>query len=815
VKKNKMITRSSISLFGSTAIASFWTYFVLKSLKLSSGEDKLLIDLVFSLSFGLTVTSMFYTAFYRGMFLKNQHILSDPRTLVGDACLAQGIAVLLYLSGIVTSGVLYPTIIGLQSITTWLSFRVAIKGFKIQEYHSRIIPRIAAGSIIVFGLLAWPLRNFWPVDNILVAAAIWQASMHAIALIGISCWFSLGSKYRLDPQSILNSYRLRLDSENDEFSPWHTSILTAILQASVIAIGAAANKSYSPTYPFVGAITFQILFIPALIDAWHELAKVGGDHEALQSISRLTMQSARKLLLRHNQPKDSWAATIGIKTSVITIEHDIDNLLAGSIPANLFRIRNEETNNFVSRLTKNKSLAIQAQSEKIICTIDPELSVRPCVDALNLCATLYLDVGSLLERRMAGLISLLPIVNPGLSEAIKTQTALSALKQTKWFFYFDFNWVDQSIVSSAASSRYGIDQENLSPEVRVALINQMRQTHAVGNFVWIGKSAHERLLREAPNLASIMEAHSFRLNDGRELLMFSIRFEHLVPRLQRYYGLDDVRAEVVDFEPSLNAKRLLNILALQIANASSDVDILRIVEAVASYRWRGFKEKDQALNLLLSIFQKSKDDPKLVIKLAEKLNSAISRVGYPSQIMNQAQIYKLQQRDLIKLRATALDLNNPRFEEAWVTLANLDYTFFSAGDLKVIREILTTVVKRVEMVRQPVVHAKMIDCAVSLIQRSTPAGAQADLDLLMRIIDAMIHAKVGAESLAFAIDTISFINEVTGRKAQLSQKAVKFFDSLSAAQTKSSNAWFQSVSSRWQEYLSQQKENPHATKKVS
>jgi len=79
----------------------------------------------------------------------------------------------------------------------------------------------------------------------------------------------------------------------------------------------------------------------------------------------------------------------------------------------------------------------------------------------------------------------------------------------------------------------------------------------------------------------------------------------------------------------------------------------------------------------------------------------------------------------------------------------------------------------------------------------------------------MVTAKVGAESLAFAIDTISFINEVTGNKVQLSSKATKFFDTLSATQSKSSNAWFQSVSSRWQEYLSQQKENPHATKKVS
>ena len=43
--------------------------------------------------------------------------------------------------------------------------------------------------------------------------------------------------------------------------------------------------------------------------------------------------------------------------------------------------------------------------------IDPEPAVRPCIDALKMFACLYLDAGPLVERRIKGLVSLLPIVD--------------------------------------------------------------------------------------------------------------------------------------------------------------------------------------------------------------------------------------------------------------------------------------------------------------------------------------------------------------------------------------------------------------------
>ena len=105
-------------------------------------------------------------------------------------------------------------------------------------------------------------------------------------------------------------------------------------------------------------------------------------------------------------------ATVGLKTTSFTIDHDPESQVTQSIPATLLRIRNDEITNMVNQITQRQTLYLNNVGQKIIGTFDPEQSARPCVDALNLFATLYLDAGPIIERRISGLVSLLPIVNP-------------------------------------------------------------------------------------------------------------------------------------------------------------------------------------------------------------------------------------------------------------------------------------------------------------------------------------------------------------------------------------------------------------------
>jgi hypothetical protein len=444
--------------------------------------------------------------------------------------------------------------------------------------------------------------------------------------------------------------------------------------------------------------------------------------------------------------------------------------------------------------------------------------MRPCVDALNLCATLYLDAGSLVERRLSGLVSLLPLVNQGLADVIKIENLMPTLKKSQWFFHFDYNWVDQSIVNSQASSRYGIHLEPINPEARIAMLEYMRRTHSVGNFIWVGKDAHDRLLQEAPNLTTIMEAHTIKVSVDHDLLVFAIKFEHLIPRLQRYYGLDNTRAKIIDFEPGPEAQRLLSIMSLQVQSSKTTHDKLRIIDSITSYSWRGFKEKDQALKLLLKIYQAEilgtngrSANSATSDSIIKALGTAVTTIGYPSQMLNQAQLYKLELRELTKLRAAALNPHSMRFEESWVLLGNLDYRRHSSEEVNTVREILGDAIRDRNIMKTALVQGKLIDTSVALIRRGIKAELNTDLKLLVKITESMLLANAGAESLSLALDAFTFVAQMTESPATLSDAISQYLDAMLKSPD-ISDAWSQSLKNRWQEYRPKYMTDPSGRK---
>ena len=808
MRAKELLSPSIITLLVAICASVSVTYVVINNAAILPSPVNESIALIIALAFGTAIPASFYAAFHHGLFMKKMNPFSDPRSLISELSLVQIMAVLLYNAHRIDTPVFYTATVTLQSWATWLSFSIAINGIKIPTKFSAKVPWIAAATVAGFGFLAFPVRNFWPTENLLIACGVWQAAVHIVGLSFTLGWFALHPRFRLDQNSVMNSIRLRIDNENKRVSEWTSSFLTALIQMGSILSIAAIIKYQETTYPLVLAISAPFLYLPSLVDAWTRLDQVGTDQERLQAFSRLTVQSARNLLTRHNQGKDNWAATVGLRTTTFTIDHDPESTIGKKIPATLARIRNEEIAAFVNQIMKDKTLSVNSISQKILGSIDPEHSIRPCVDALNLCATLYLDAGALVERRISGLMSLLPLVNQGLADIINLESLLPILTKTQWFFHFDYNWVDQSIVSTQKSSRYGIHLEPISPEARIAMLDFMRRTHSIGNFIWVGKDAHDRLLQEAPNLTTIMEPHTINVTSENDLLVFSIKFEHLIPRLQRYYGLDDTRAKVIDFEPGAEAQRLLSIMSLQTQNSKTPQEKLRIIESIASYTWRGFKEKDQALKLLLKIYlseaaQNAGESQKapgfeLILKT---LRAAVTTIGYPSQILNQAQLYKTQLRDLTNLRANALDPHSARFEEAWVLLGNLDYQRHTAEDAKTVREILGDALRNKSIMKTSLVQGKLIDTTVSLIRRGVSDELNTDTKMLVKITEAMLLAKAGAESLSLALDAFAFVAQTTGIPVQMSDEIIQYLDAILKTPG-NSDAWNQSLKNRWQEYRS-------------
>ena len=780
---------------------------LIRTLKLSPTGGSIFMESVAAIIYSMATCGSLVMLFHYGVMFQRTNLLADADRLLPMTCISQGMAFIFFHAGLMTPNVFFMTTIGIQTLTTWLGFRFALKDYKMSDRYSKAISLSAPAVMIFYGIISSHLRNFYSLDQIIIGSAIFQGILHGLGLIAVATWFSIHPSHKLDPDSIWRSHEYRQGNAPEKISSFNGMIIAGIAQCIAVSLTAYSYKIFELGYPWVTAITCQLLFLPAFIHIWREVSSIGADNEALRDVSKLTLASARQMLLRHSKKRDSWAATLGLKTSSITIEHDAEGLLKEHLPATLLRIRSEEANNFVNQLVVDQTIDIHLQSDKITCVLDPEKSLRPCLDSLKLCASLYLDGGALLERRLANLISLFPIVNPGLAEILKPDTTLSILKRARWFFYFDYSWTDQSVVSYSSHSRYRIQVDQLSPAARMDLVQHMRKTHALGNYVWLGLEAHSKILQEAPILGSITTPHPITGLGGKDLLVFSIKFEELVPRLQRYYGLDDFRRRIIDFEPSHNTQKLLNLLTLQINNAHREADLARITEVIASFKWRGFKEKDQALSLLLSIFDKAirnKNNQNLNElsrqNLLAKLTEAIAGIGYPSQIINQAYVSKAEQRHLANLQTIALDPNHIRHLESWATISNLDYNRMQPSELNSIEKIIKIAISRADIFRVDAAHARIIDCVLAIFKARSRKGETLEIDLLMDALEKLVCLKVSCQSFSLALDALAFVGQLKGESIQIPPAIHRYFDGFTVGQQDNPDNWRQSFVNRWLEY---------------
>jgi hypothetical protein len=358
--------------------------------------------------------------------------------------------------------------------------------------------------------------------------------------------------------------------------------------------------------------------------------------------------------------------------------------------------------------------------------------------------------------------------------------------------------------------------DQLSPEVRLNLLSHMRNIHGMGNFIWFSSQAQQRLIQELPSISQILTPHEITITNGDPILMFSVKFEELIPRLQRYYALDELRERIVDFEPSQDSQKLLNILSLQITNASKDSELARIIDVLSSFNWRGFKEKDLALRLLLSINERLKnfyesgsitDDIRKVI--FTKLGEAISIIGYPSQIINQAHLYKVEIRNLERLKVSALDPKHLSFIESWITLASIDYRRFSDEEFSVLKMIIKSAAKRSDIMLSTTIQGRVLECVSNLIMVQTKSGQEIDRELLTNVMSSIVELNGNFETASLLIDTLTFASRTIGGPIDLPEKLFEYFENLSQQNTGHVTYWQQSVMNSWLEFKTTQQRQRH------
>jgi len=536
-----------------------------------------------------------------------------------------------------------------------------------------------------------------------------------------------------------------------------------------------------------------------------------------KQIARLTTSSARQFLHRHGGGQNAWAAIVGIKTTNFTIDHDVDGQLQTALPVSLLQIRSEEIQRCVTDVLGPLNLHTQASSHRVLGAVNAENSLHPCIDTLKMFACMYLDAAPRVERRLKGLISLLPIIDPGLARILKPEQFAALINRNKWFFHFDFSWLDQQMSYSSSDLRYQVQLSTLSDQTRLAMTDYLEKTGGIGNLVWMGPEARARLLQEAPSMASVIETCPVpRLGPvgrGDEFLMFTIKFEQLIPRLQRYFNFDESRSSLLDFEPNAESLRLHRLLAVQLSQAKSLDGILSTLGQIKTVPWRGFREKDNALQLILAAHDrlvqiltpteslaesKSKE-----IQLAHReLMEAVRIIGYPSQILHNAQMNKIALRDVDRLLSVAGNSNDPRFSEAWLVLATADFQRQPKDHRLQILNFINTALSGKTLTKDNLIRGKALD-AIGSLARS------ADTDELPHIANVLEKgytnfAKYDAsiELCCHLLDTHLYIENMNIGRLSISELSKAAFVNHIADLTirfGEQNHEIAALQSRWQE----------------
>jgi hypothetical protein len=679
-------------------------------------------------------------------------------------------------------------------------------------------PPIVAGAIMAgYALIGFVGQNFIALETVARTLSLLRDAAILLAPAVVLACTGLYKPLRLDAKSIAGSIRLRLPSREATGTGLRTfalclggGIVDLGVNAVLWAAGGAAEQN-----PLLALGSFSFAWLGLVGASLLDLAAFTSEQKHGSVTARLATSSARRFLKRHLTEQQAWAATVGLKTSSFNIDHDPGSVLHQELPASIMQIRAEEIQRCVADVLGPMYLHSSAFGQRLFGALDPEVSVRPCVDALKMFAALYLDAGPLVERRIKGLASLLPIVDPGLAKILRHKDISSLIRRNLWFFYFDFGWIDQHVIHTPRSTRYDVRIATLSSRIRHSMIEHLEKTGGIGNYVWLGPEARDRLIQEAPTLKNIIEACPIPGGAGGadELLMFVIKFEQLIPRLQRYFDLDSMRRVILDFEPSPESARLLNLLGLQIAKTRTPEEVLEVLASITTVPWKGFKEKDHALQLILHAYDAlsakvaggqplyDSSEPKHRA-LYDKILDAVRLVGYPSQILHAAQQRKIALRDVATLRDAAANPGDPRFHEAWLMLSATDFSRHAPEQRKALLEFLRDLDRRAALTSQRIVQIKAVDAVASLGR----AAGEAELLLLREAFNRLggwfAQRAVDPDICCLYLDAHTFLATAHEGRLELSREVVEGLDryfkrlgeTLGASDPK-----LIAVNSRWQE----------------
>lgn len=426
----------------------------------------------------------------------------------------------------------------------------------------------------------------------------------------------------------------------------------------------------------------SLAWIPALLQQLRHWQQAQLLPRNIRSPWQSTGGRAEQFLKQHHLPRAAQETWLGLRTAIIMIDHDPHEDCRVHLPALLYRARQMQCEQIMSRIFSEQILSTQTQGSQILVSMDPEHSIMSCTESLLILTVLYLDGLPLVEKRLKQLVRLLPLLDPELGRLLSENKVEQLFSRLQGFFHLDYNWIDQSMRSGDDEASFDVRLENLNPRERQRVLTQLSSAQWLGNFIWISESARDRLKTESPFLASTIERWPIQLEQvhgkSMETAIFLIKFENLIPRLQRYHALDEIRSRLAPLPLPPHSQRVCEEIEVSLSRDPDHIDLQNHLKAMTNHEWQGFRAKDLALDILLKMVARAdllernvrmhKNDWQ---NFRRETRELVQKIGYPSQELHKAHLSKLELRQLHELQRICLEPEHPRCREAWLLLASL------------------------------------------------------------------------------------------------------------------------------------------------
>lgn len=460
-------------------------------------------------------------------------------------------------------------------------------------------------------------------------------------------------------------------------------------------------------------------------------------------------------------------SSVGMRSANFFIDHDPDDIISSHFLHTISQIRSIEIHRNVSEILGDKLFCERTIKNQIFGSVNPSYSNRPCIDVLNMFATMYLIALPSVNQRIRNLIRLLPIIDPEIKDIISLQDVDKLNKDVEWLFHFDYNWIDQQIFVSSHHRKYSVDIDNMKLSTRYKILAYLHKRIPMGNFIWIGETARTRIIMEAPFLANIIETWPISLEENESEVVFLIKFYDLIPRLKKYYSLDSKLEIIKAYEPTFESQRFVSSMNKKIDKISNPKQMETIISEIKEFSFVGYTEKDSALELILDLYKicldksnTSKSQKNIWESIIfKKLKPALSKIGYPNQVPHRAQLSKRFIRDPFILMDICLKPSNERFSEAWLFLASVNPGIYSASQRQELLKLILRAANNKKIVKDAKTMKKIIEAFFNISSLSGKNSISLIQEIINSILGYLAICKPEPELIMFFLDAKIFLEE--------------------------------------------------------